>query len=165
MSKRLLFLIILSIFLVACTTSMMVRKVIWERYITSEAEVKEYLEKNYNYIDPIEGIWTVNSPDKINYAKVAIIRDTSSLDRDFLEVVLSSNSGWLPNTISAYFSNLAYEKTYVSKQFSPYGSSKMYNFFISHQILLVSNKKKQNHNIHTTLQNNSTDHNDFIYIP
>jgi serine protease Do len=119
---------------------MMVRSTNFEKYNTTEVEIRKYFEQNYDHLDPIEGIWTVNHPAMVNAAKVAIVKDSSSYDRDFFEVILSSNSGWIPNIITAHFSSLAYENTYVSKQFGPDGSSTMYNLYISNDgVLKTSN--------------------------
>jgi S1-C subfamily serine protease len=138
MPKYFILINIVSLILVSCTTSMMVRTVNWEVHKTTSKKAKNYLDQNYEKLDPIEGIWTVNSPRETNYAKVLILRDTTSNERDFFEVVLSSNDGWLANTVTAHFTSLAYKGTYVSKQFSPDGSSNMYNFHLNKSGVLES---------------------------
>jgi hypothetical protein len=56
----------------------------WETVTLSENDFLAYLQKNRATLDPIEGIWSDGSPDRIG-----IIRDTSKPGRDFIAFALN----------------------------------------------------------------------------
>jgi hypothetical protein len=56
----------------------------WETVTISENDFLAYLQKNQAALDPIEGIWSDGSPDRIG-----IIRDTSKPGRDFIAFMLN----------------------------------------------------------------------------
>lgn len=120
----------------------------WERDNRTEADFKEYYQKNIAELDEIEGIWSVNETiiidgshrqDNPNYATVAIIKDTLNNNRDFYEVVLGGDD-WILNTITAHFTKGSYENLYIAKEFSSDGSYSMYNFTIDKNGVLRTSK-------------------------
>jgi hypothetical protein len=56
----------------------------WETVTISENDFLAYLQKNQATLDPIEGIWTDGSPNRIG-----IIRDKSKPGRDFIAFMLT----------------------------------------------------------------------------
>jgi hypothetical protein len=56
----------------------------WETVSLSESEFLKYLQKNSAALDPIEGIWSDGSPDRIG-----IMRDESKPGRDFIAFMLN----------------------------------------------------------------------------
>ena len=56
----------------------------WETVTFSESDFLAYLWKNQATLDPIEGIWSGGSPDRIG-----IIRDKSKPGRDFVAFMLN----------------------------------------------------------------------------
>ena len=76
----------------------------------TENEIKTYLDNNEN-LDPIEGIWSFSAETVINgassrqdnYAKVAIIKDIITEERDYIEIVLSVPEELYP--LTGYYKN------------------------------------------------------------
>jgi len=122
----------------------------WEKSNITEAEIKNYLDQNYEQLDPIEGIWSVNTrtivnnrlrEDNPNFGIVAIVKDNSNQYSDFIEIMLSSDN-FIPQTITARFKRTAYDNIYISTQYSPNGSKSTYNFKIDEKGILRGLKEE-----------------------
>jgi serine protease Do len=144
-----IFLIQLLFFACSAPQQTQFKTVNWERYPKDESQIREYLDDNMAQLDPIEGIWTVDSfmivnnlyrQDHPNYARVAILKDTLSSTRDYIEVVLPNEGGWIVGTITAHFSKTAYGGVYTSKQFNIDGSFVVGNFALDDVGILSHNR-------------------------
>lgn len=142
-----LFALILYQFIHSCASTQRPKPIsfTFEKYPHNENEIKKYLQHNIAHSDPIEGIWTLNSftiinnsyqQDNPNYARVAILRDTSSPNRDYIEVILYSDIPSMLGTIGAHFSKTAYQDIFTSKQFSVDGSFYLGNYVLENTGLL-----------------------------
>lgn len=132
----------------------------FESYVLNEKNYREFLTKNANSIDPIEGIWSVNfgatynpnpmysRTEYLNYSTVAIVRDTITIGRDFFESVIYSDK-WHRGAISGHFSKTAYPKVYISRQYNLDGSFDKYNFILENSGVLRSSKIKDNFTLET----------------
>lgn len=102
----------------------------FEVYQKSESEIKTYLENNLT--DPIEGIWSISIDGVIdqkkikldNFLKIAILKDTTSNNRDFIEIILPSNNfddfesmGWKPYYITAFINRTSLSNMYIENSY------------------------------------------------
>jgi S1-C subfamily serine protease len=97
------------------------------QYPGTEQSIKEYLKNSK--LDMIEGIWSYNivmtvngnSSKSENYQKVAIIKDKSNTNRDYIGIVLDGNKESMENAgtfkyaITSEFSRTAYSNIYIQK--------------------------------------------------
>jgi len=76
----------------------------------SEENLKQYFNKNIASLNPIEGIWT---EAKNNQYRIGIFKDDSSKNRDFVAIILKSNSiFWEPQQVKIELKKTAYNKVY-----------------------------------------------------
>lgn len=129
-----LFLIILTSFLYlnSCTPIQQTQRTItpppnWSVINKNENDFKKYFDNNLNTLEIIEGIWamqeggtwrnvysgmTGNIPQSNSY-RIAIVRDSTKQNYDFVAVVLESNyEFWKPGYVKAHFRKTAYDKVY-----------------------------------------------------
>ncbi len=138
---------LLCIVFFSCSPTSAVRRGTFEIYPINEGAFRRYLDSTSSNLDPIEGIWTVNTTTTVglekqdlpNYATVAILRDTTNSERDFIEVALSGE-GWQRNAITAHFSKTAYSKVYTAKEFDPNASYTMWNFILEESGVLHASR-------------------------
>jgi len=122
----------------------------WEYYNGTEQNLRGYFDCNIDKLDPIEGIFTISSKyynsygsivdQKDNWGTLAIIKDTNSFTREFKEINLIQ--GDFPQyAITAEFTKASNGLIYLSKQFSPDGSSSNENFVWNNDLgMLISEK-------------------------
>jgi len=121
----------------------------FEIYDTDMKIIKNMLQNLASDLNPIEGIWENYQKTYVdgvlfgdNYSGTcAIIRDTLSNDRDFIEVTLSSNN-YPTNAITAHFFNTSYDFVYTSNQYSPNGNYQRYKYIIDDVGLLKSTSSR-----------------------
>lgn len=99
----------------------------FNKYNGTEQTIKEYL--SIAQLDMIEGIWSYNIDmylngnilKRKNYQKIAIIRDTSNLNRDYIGVVLDGqkeelmSAGVFKYAITCEYQKTAYSNIYLQK--------------------------------------------------
>lgn len=119
-----------------------------EKVNVTEDEIKQYLVSNEKYLDPIEGIWSANSAvvkdqkDKIenpNFARVAVVRDTATYQRDFKMIFLEGKD-YFPGTVIAEFTNTSYQTMYISQVYSLDGLKEPWSFIIDEVGILTGSK-------------------------
>jgi|GEM_PF-6260787 len=113
----------------------------WPTISKSESDFRRYYDENASNLDAIEGIWTMTErqtwrnvfsgmtgtlPSRENIYRIAIVRDTTNTNYDFVAVVLESEyPHWLPGRVKARFRKTAYENLYeVLWYMSDYSPSK-----------------------------------------
>jgi S1-C subfamily serine protease len=122
----------------------------WEYYNGTDKSIREYFDDNFKKLDPVEGAFTISHKiynaygslieQKDNWQTLAIIRDSSSLTREFIEINLQQ--GDFPKyAITAEFTKASNGLIYLSKQYSPDGSSSNENFVWDNELgMLISEK-------------------------
>ena len=124
----------------------------WEYYNGTEKDIRAYFDNNLKILDPIEGVFTLSHKiynsygslidQKDNWATLAIIKDTSSLTREFIEINLQQ--GDFPKyAITAAFTKASNGLIYLSKQFSPDGSSSNENFVWDNELGMLLSEKTE----------------------
>lgn len=113
----------------------------WDKYKGDEEAIKEYLDKNKDNLDPIEGIYSISSEysEKFllglyteraksnDFARVAIVKDNKSFSAQFIEVIIRGDD--LPKyAVTADFTRVQRSSTYLSRQFSPDSHVENYTF-------------------------------------
>lgn len=116
---------------------------------TNENQIKNYLTNNE--LDPIEGIWKANrtevvdnasKDEELNYATVAIVKDTLNTSRDFIIIALEGG-GYPLYSIIGEFESTAYDKVYSSDHFAADGTKESWNFTINNVGMLSAIKEVQ----------------------
>jgi len=118
----------------------------WEYFNGTEKGIREYFDNNLKILDPIEGVFTLSHKiydsygslidQKDNWATLAIIKDTSSLTREFIEINLQQED-FPKYAITAEFTKASNGLIYLSKQFSPKGSSSNENFVWDNELSVL----------------------------
>lgn len=82
----------------------------WETINLSEQQLRDYCDKNMETIDQIEGIWTETENNRY---RLGVFRDTATVNRDFVAVVLQSETPyWEPGQVKIEFGRTAYASAY-----------------------------------------------------
>jgi hypothetical protein len=84
----------------------------WETVSLSENDFLTYLQKKAATLDPIEGIWSDGSPDRIG-----ILRDKSKPGRDFIAFMLNVQKGYKKMDIARDARPAAYSFKYYRDDF------------------------------------------------
>jgi S1-C subfamily serine protease len=102
-------------FLSGCATATnAIKSVNWETIDISETEFLDYLNSNKGSLDLIEGIWVEENQSY----RIAIKKDKSNLDRDFVAFVLSSSRpGWKKGFKKIDISTAAQPGVYMLKYY------------------------------------------------
>ena len=88
----------------------------WETVNIDEAWLRVYLDKNINWLDPIEGIWL---PSKFPHKKIGIIKDSQVTTRDFIAVLLEDiNQVWKAKYVKHEFQKTAQGQLYLTTSYS-----------------------------------------------
>jgi S1-C subfamily serine protease len=124
----------------------------WEYYHGTEKNIREYFDDNLNKLDPVEGVFTlsykiynsngilINQND--NWQTLAIIKDSSSLTREFIEINLQQ--GDFPKyAITAEFTKASNGLIYLSKQTSLDGSTLNENFVWDNKLGMLTSEKTE----------------------
>lgn len=128
------------------------KSVNWELYQGTEQKLRDYFDNSEEKLDPIEGIFTLSHKiynsygslieQKDNWATLAIIRDKNSFTREFKEINL--DPGDFPKyAITAEFTKASNGLIYVSKQFSPDGSTANENFVWDSDLGMLTSEKTE----------------------
>ena len=141
--RSVLILLLLAVF-TACSDKLSSSKypgVKWEKYAGNEESIKQYLDKNKDTLDPIEGIYSISSEnsEKIflglyternkttDFARVAIVKENSTFSAQFIEVVIRGDD--LPKYArTADFTRVQRSLVYLSRQFTPNGEDGNFTF-------------------------------------
>lgn len=141
--KKLLLLIPV-LLIVGCTTPQPYKKspepkpYNWEYYDGTEQNIRSYFDENAASLGPIEGIFVLTN-DYYDPAgdlllkdeqqeRLAIMKDKGSLSWEFKEVNLEEGTYFPKFAVTARFTQAANGLMYISKQFSPDGSSSSEHF-------------------------------------
>jgi S1-C subfamily serine protease len=82
----------------------------------NETELRVYLYKNINWLDPIEGIWL---PSKFPHKKIGIIRDSQVTTRDFIAILLEDiNQVWKSKYVKHEFQKVSQGQLYLTTSYS-----------------------------------------------
>ena len=104
-------------FLSGCATATnAIKSVNWETIDISEADFIDYLDSNMESLDPIEGIWVFEDQTY----RIAIKRDKSNLQRDFVAFVLEASNnrvGWKTGFKKIDISTAAQPSVYMLKYY------------------------------------------------
>lgn len=127
----------------------------WPTINKSEIEVRKYLDENLTKLDPLEGIWMVNTSgtwrdpltgkygnldNDNNIYRIAIIRDSTNLKYEYTAFVLESKYLiWSPGRIKAYFRKTAYENIYECLWYNYKYEKEYLNFLIDESGVLKAN--------------------------
>jgi len=107
-----------------------------------EQSMKEYLDRNNDSLDPIEGIYSISSvhsektfrglstrkKTKNDFARVAIVKDNSTFGAQFTEILIRGSDDRPKYSKTANFTKVQRSLTYLSRQFSPDGEVESYAF-------------------------------------
>lgn len=108
-----------------------------------EADYRKYFDENLEGLDPIEGIWSMNEAGTWrnvysgmtgqrvpqNPYRIAIVRDSTSRNYDFMAVVLESEyPHWLPGRLKGNLRKTAYEKVYDGRWYMGDYSPQQYTY-------------------------------------
>jgi len=95
-----------------------VRPAIWESYPFNIDNIRDYFNKLNRKLDEIEGVWQTDDSDPY---VIAIIKDTSSLKRDYIGVILEAPSiyvtVWLPGDVKFELLQLSDKSKYKLKYY------------------------------------------------
>lgn len=108
----------------------------------NEQSIKEYLDRNNDNLDPIEGIYSISSTHSEksfrglhtrrkttnDFARVAIVKDNSTFGAQFREILIRGGDDRPKYAKTAVFTKVQRSLTYLSRQFSPNGEVASYAF-------------------------------------
>ncbi|MBC8527557.1 MAG: trypsin-like peptidase domain-containing protein [Candidatus Cloacimonetes bacterium] len=84
----------------------------WDKIDFTEGKFRQYLDKNYDILNQIEGIWTLTED---NSYKIGIIKDNETNNRDFVAFILeTSNPLWKSKQVKIEFFNTVYKKVFTA---------------------------------------------------
>ena len=142
----------------------------WPIFEWSEADFRDYLDRNRRSLDLIEGIWTYSVmgmrkdvqsgavkhlPRQILY-RIAIIRDPSSSTYEYVAVNIEcDHPAWKPGMVKARFRKTAYKGIYEALWFRVNFKPIRRNWFMEHDGLLTDKftaPDRKNPNMEMTLK-------------
>jgi S1-C subfamily serine protease len=108
-----------------------------DQFAMTEADLVRYLDENRRALDPLEGIWAIET-QSTSFYKIGIVRTPGSTTRAFTAFILESNlPWWRPGDIKARFEGTARQSVYTSAYLTEERSLARLPFEIKEEALLV----------------------------
>jgi S1-C subfamily serine protease len=109
----------------------------WKAIDINEITLRDYLNKNINTLDPIEGIWMFDRPGW-SHNKLGILKNTDLAGQDFIQVRLEPVSIiFKPGSVFAIFQKTASIGKYVATSYNLDGSKQVANSIVDDEGRLV----------------------------